>query len=255
MSIEIIPIPAFKDNYMWLLHNGRDAVVVDPGESEPVEQYLSEHNLSLTYILITHHHWDHVNGLKALQDQWQCEVFAPADPRIEGQLTTVKEGDEINLKALDSTLKILEIPGHTLSHICFYNDQYLFCGDTLFSMGCGRMFEGQPAQFVASLEKLKNLPPTTEVYCGHEYTLNNIEFALTIEPNSHEIKALKNSVIKQRKQNKPTLPVQLAQELKLNPFLRTNEIAFQASLSEKLGTAIEDQVSCFALLRNDKDEY
>ena len=255
MQIEIIPIPAYQDNYIWLLHNGQDAAVVDPGESEQVEQYLIEHNLKLKYILITHHHWDHVNGLVSLQKNWDCEVFAPIDTRIPGDLTSVKEQDQVHLPELELTFNVFEIPGHTLTHICFFNDLWLFSGDTLFSIGCGRMFEGNPTQFVDSLNKLKSLNPNTAVFCGHEYTLNNINFALTLEPNHDGLQKLKQEVQKKRNNNEPTLPVTLGQEFSLNPFLRIDTPELQKALSNQMGKLIEDEVSCFAQLRLSKDQF
>ncbi len=255
MSIKIFPIPAFDDNYIWILHNDEYAVVVDPGSSAPVDQYLAAHNLTLTHILITHHHWDHVNGLESLQADWGCQVFAPKDDRIPGDLAYVQEHDSIQLPELDINFKVIETPGHTLSHICYFNDAWLFCGDTLFSIGCGRMFEGQPAQYLNSLEKIRKLPPNLQVYCTHEYTLSNLEFALHIEPENQGLQKLKKTVTAKRKMNQPSLPVLLQQELCLNPFLRTNDPELKNALNQYLNKTITSPIDCFADLRQAKDQF
>lgn len=255
MTLKIHPIPAYQDNYMWIIHDDTHAVVVDPGQAAPVDDYLAEHQLTLTHILITHHHWDHVNGLALLQADWNCEVFAPIDTRIPGKLTTVKANQRIEIPQLKLSFEVIETPGHTLSHICYFNDQWLFCGDTLFSMGCGKMFEGNPAQYVKSLHQFKHLPATIQMCCGHEYTLSNINFALSIEPDNESIKLLKKQVQAKRNQNLPSLPTSLQQELQLNPFLRTDETTIKQALSKRLDIKIEDQVSCFAYLRQCKDEF
>jgi len=255
MNLKITPIPAYDDNYIWVLHNHEHAAVVDPGLSAPVNDFLAAHNLTLTHILITHHHWDHVNGLESLQADWGCQVFAPEDSRIPGQLTVVKENESIELGDLGVSFQVIETPGHTLSHICYFNEKWLFCGDTLFSMGCGRMFEGEPKQYLNSLNKLKKLSKKTQVYCTHEYTLSNIEFALSIEPEHMALLNLKQSVTNKRHQNQPSLPVTLLQELTLNPFLRTDDPVITLALGQKLGINIDDETSCFAHLRTCKDEF
>lgn len=255
MKIKIVPIPAYQDNYIWILHDDENAVVVDPGLAAPVEDYLTRHQLNLTDILITHHHWDHVNGMEELQNHWDCPVYAPDDSRIPGRLTLVEEGQSVALKKLKIKLQVIATPGHTLSHICYFNQQWLFCGDTLFSMGCGRMFEGEPAQFVNSLNKIKALSPETWVYCAHEYTLNNLDFAQSIEPDNAAIEAKKEKVLALRHKDQPSVPVKLGSELALNPFLKTDQTAIQTALEHKFKTQINDEVSCFALLRKCKDEF
>ncbi len=255
MSIQITPIPAFNDNYIWLLHNEKHAVAVDPGDAEPVNKFLADNNLQLIQILITHHHWDHVNGLEELQTMWSCEVFSPRDERVPGNLTHVDEGDLVYLPELDIKLSVLSTPGHTSTHICYYNDQWLFCGDTLFSMGCGRMFEGTPEQFNTSLEKLKKLSPDTQVYCTHEYTLSNIDFALSIEPNNKEMVVLKAEIRNKRQNNQPSLPTTMKRETQLNPFLRTEDASFRQLLSDIRKVNINDKVTCFAMLRRLKDHF
>lgn len=255
MKLKITAIPAFQDNYIWAIHNNRYAVVVDPGTAEPVNDFLAEQKLTLSQILITHHHWDHVNGLEALQNKWECPAYAPLDSRIPGDLTIVEEHQTVDLPELGLTFHVIETPGHTLSHICYYNQDWLFCGDTLFSVGCGRMFEGTAEQYVKSLNKIKALPPETAVYCTHEYTLSNIDFALSIEPNNQDLKAQKQQVKLLRQQQLPSLPVKLGQELLMNPFLKVNQPGFQALTQDRFKDEINDQVSCFSALRTAKDKF
>ncbi len=255
MTVKIIPIPAFDDNYIWLLHNGKQAWVVDPGDATPVQRHLDRHGLTLCGILITHHHWDHVNGLEQLQKQYACPTYAPSDDRIPGQLIRVKEGDVVNIPTLDLQFKVLETPGHTLSHVCYHNDAWLFCGDTLFSMGCGRMFEGTAEMYVSSLHKLKQLAPETLVYCTHEYTTTNVTFAQTVDPHNLQLKKYANQVLASRQQNLPTLPTVLCRETQLNPFLRTHEPTIQDAVERHFQQTAADEVSCFAGLRQWKDQF
>ena len=165
MTLCIHPIPAFQDNYIWTIHNETNAIVVDPGESAPVENYLAKHQLKLQAILITHHHHDHINGVESLLQQWNCDVYGPADSRIQCKYIRVKEQDLVAIDALKLNFKVIETPGHTLTHICYFNDKWLFSGDTLFSIGCGRMFEGTAEMYVESLQKLKQLDAETALYC------------------------------------------------------------------------------------------
>ena len=255
MTLCIHPIPAFQDNYIWVIHNETKAIVVDPGESKPVENYLTKHQLKLQAILITHHHHDHINGVESLLQQWNCDVYAPADPRIQFEYLTVKEHDLIEIDALSLNFTVIETPGHTQSHICYFNENWLFCGDTLFSIGCGRMFEGTPEMYVASLHKLKRLNPETAIYCTHEYTSSNLDFALAIEPENQPLLAYKNHVSHLRAAGKASLPSTLKTELKLNPFLRTNDPHFQRNMAKELQQTCDDEVTCFALLRKLKDNF
>lgn len=255
MTNKIIPIPAYQDNYIWILHNDQHAWVVDPGDAAPVQRYLDQHGLSLCGILITHHHWDHVNGLEQLQEQHDCPAYAPNDDRIPGQLTRVTEGDVVKVPELNLQFHVLETPGHTLTHICYHNDTGLFCGDTLFSMGCGRMFEGTPEVYLDSLDKLKSLPPETRVYCTHEYTTTNVTFARTVDPNNERLKKYADQVAATRQQNHPTLPTILQREMQLNPFLRTHESTIQEAVTQQFQHTVTDAVSCFAGLRQWKDQF
>jgi hydroxyacylglutathione hydrolase len=255
MKLKITPIAAFQDNYIWVIHNDEHAVVVDPGTAAPVNDFLAAEQLNLSQILITHHHWDHVNGLEALQAEWKCPVYAPLDSRIPGDLTIVQEQQLVKLPELGLTFHVIETPGHTLSHICYFNQDWLFCGDTLFSVGCGRMFEGTAEQYVKSLNKIKALPPETAVYCTHEYTLSNLEFALSIEPNNQELKAKKQHVQLLRQQHLPSLPVKLSQEMSMNPFLKANQLEMQTLTQQRFSCEINDEVTCFAMLRKGKDKF
>lgn len=255
MNHTITPISAFNDNYIWIIDDGQQAVVVDPGEAAPVNQYLTDQQLTLTDILITHHHWDHVNGLVELQEQHGCQVWAPVDERIPGKYTTVQEGQTIKLAAMNLTFKVMATPGHTLTHVCYVHQDWLFCGDTLFSLGCGRMFEGTPEQFNESLNKIKALPDSLQVFCTHEYTMSNIQFARHIEPDNADIAAYEAQVQQRREAKLPSLPSQLGLEKQLNPFLRTHQAKLQQAVSAISGQPIMDEVSCFAHIRSLKDQF
>ncbi len=255
MKTTISPIPIYDDNYVWVIDDGHYAVVVDPGLAEPVDDFLLKNKLTLCAILLTHHHWDHINGLQALYENWRCEVYGPDDDRIPAVQTIVKEGDVVHIKPLELSFTVMATPGHTTSHICFYNDDVLFCGDTLFSLGCGRMFEGTAEQFVNSLNKIKSLPAELMVYCTHEYTLSNIAFVESVLPESDAIQQKKEWAKSLRKRNQPTLPVKLKDELSLNPFLLTDSHSFQQHLNRIYNADVADEVSAFTLLRTAKDNF
>lgn len=221
MKIEAIPL--LKDNYAWLLY-GDDgaAVIIDPSESAPVEKMLEEKGLRLTCIVNTHHHGDHTGGNAALKKRYRCTIAAPAADayRIAGMDIPLREGTVFSIGG--ANVEILETPGHTDGHICLYvpSEKALFCGDTLFAMGCGRLFEGTPEQMWHSLSKIRALPPDTRLYCGHEYTLSNGEFCLSIEPENKALQERMEQVRKTRAENKPTIPTTLALEERTNAFLR-----------------------------------
>lgn len=252
----VLPIPAFSDNYIWLLHNGKDAVAIDPGDAAAVERQLTKLQLSLTAILITHHHHDHTGGLTELQNRWQCVVYAPNDQRIDGKLTTVTEAQTIQLEQLNCQFKVLELPGHTVPHIGFYNADWLFCGDVLFSLGCGRMFEGNAEQFYQSLQKIKQLNPKTLVFAGHEYTQSNLDFALHLEPNKPELLNFQTRLNKLRDKQQPSLPSTLDFELNNNPFLRCDENPIQRRIKQlSKASKITQDSQTFALMRQLKDNF
>lgn len=229
-SIEIIPLSAFSDNYLWLIHNGKHALIVDPGDAEVVQSALKAYNLELDAILLTHHHADHTGGAASLQAYWQCPVYAPnAEHPAYAALnsTPVQNGEAIRFKHFDSlTCQILALPGHTLDHIAYYiNQHHLFSGDVLFGAGCGRLFEGTPIQMFASLQTIASLPLDTLIYPAHEYTTHNIAFALTVEPANSRLQQRAQETKLLRAHQRPTLPTTVALELATNPFLRCDALS------------------------------
>jgi hydroxyacylglutathione hydrolase len=221
--LHIIPLPAFDDNYIWLLHIANHAVVVDPGDAKPVLAALKQHKLILSHILITHHHADHIDGVaELLAFSPATIVYAPSYEQFNFPHIALKENDEINLPEIKQTFRIMHLPGHTLGHIAYVNDESLLCGDTLFGAGCGRLFEGTPMQMLSSLNRLKQLNDATKVYCTHEYTTKNIAFALTLEPNNADLFARQTQVQVLRAQQLPSLPSNIGLERLTNPFLRCN---------------------------------
>lgn len=245
----ITPLLAFQDNYIWAMHSPdkRSIVVVDPGDAQVVLSYLHSHQLSLSAILATHHHWDHTGGIAEL-----CQQF-PDIPVYSAK--NVKEGDEVFLPSLSLTFKVLEIPGHTLDHIAFVAPEILFCGDTLFSCGAGRIFEGTPAQMLHALDKIKALPKNTQIYCGHEYTLANIAFAKVVDPTNQALIAREKAVIALRKAHKPSLPVSLEIELQTNPFLRCTNQAIISAVENHYHCHLGSEVEVFAHLREWKNQF
>jgi hydroxyacylglutathione hydrolase len=218
--MRINPIKIFQDNYVWCLHDDSNACVVDPGDAQPVIDYLNQNNLTLTDILITHHHPDHIGGVAKLVEKYKCNVYSNIRSLAS---ILINENETIHIKSLNLDFKILSLPGHTLTHIAYYGNGVLFCGDTLFSCGCGYLFEGTYEQMYNSLLKIKNLAHNTLIFPTHEYTLNNIHFALEVEPNNTALLARYQECLTLREQNKPTLPVPLSTETATNPFLRCDQ--------------------------------
>ncbi len=253
--IEIVPLPAFKDNYIWTLRRGRHAAVVDPGEAAPVQSYLAREGLSLVAILATHHHPDHVRGIEALVRGAKIPVFGPRGEPIPALTQPLGQDDRAAIPALDASFSVLDIPGHTRAHIAYYGLGSLFCGDTLFACGCGRVFEGTPAQMLASLQKLAALPDETKVYCGHEYTLANIRFARAVDPGNAALAAREARAQRLRDAGRPTLPSTLGEERATNPFLRCAEPAVVESANKYLGSRMGDPVSVFAAIREWKNRF
>lgn len=261
MIQHIIALPAFEDNYIWLLRdNANNVCAVDPGDPQPVLDYLEKENCTLAALLITHHHPDHTGGITKLAEQESCPVYGPSDSHISGITRAVAEGDKITV--LGSTLAVLEVPGHTLDHIAYVNFDVapavapqLFCGDTLFAGGCGRLFEGTPEQMLTSLEKLASLPPATEVYCTHEYTQANLRFALACEPNNVVLAKRAEEVHALRAEKRITLPSTIGVELESNPFLRCEQAALQVSAEKFLGQMPSGKLQTFAAIRAWKDEF
>src|SRR5271155_4610038 len=232
------PVRAFADNYIWLIESPEQpsrVVAVDPGEAAPVIAELQQSGASLAAILLTHHHADHIGGVADLLKQGAVPVIGPDDTRIPQRTQTVRDGDRCELPELGLSFDILHVPGHTLSHIAYWGHGALFCGDTLFSAGCGRMFEGTPKQMNASLNRLRDLPPETRVFCGHEYTAANLRFALTVEPGNEVALDYQRSVDRIRAAGDPSLPSTLSLEIRVNPFLRCDRDSVRAAAEAHAG--------------------
>lgn len=253
---QVIPIQAFSDNYIWCLKNDNNAVIVDPGDAAPVISYLTANNLDLAAILVTHHHPDHIGGINELKTHFpDVIVYGPENSKIP-QVTQIVKNDEcIELAKIDAQFNVIEIPGHTLDHIAYFDDTSLFCGDTLFSGGCGRLFEGSPEQMMHSLEKLTNLPANTAVYCAHEYTLANLSFASHVEPNNADLKRYIATVNKLRENNQPSLPTSIGQELKVNPFIRAHSANIKQTCENHFNSELTDELSVFTATRKWKDNF
>jgi hydroxyacylglutathione hydrolase len=251
--MDIVPIPAFRDNYIWTLRDDRHAAVVDPGEAGPVRSYLKKEKLKLVAILATHHHPDHTGGIADLVADARVPVHGPRGEPIPALTHPVGQGDSVNVPELSALFSVLDIPGHTRAHVAYYGLGALFCGDTLFACGCGRVFEGTPEQMVDSLAKLAALPDDTKVYCGHEYTLANIEFARKVDPGNAELAAREERARRLRAAGKPTLPSTLGEERATNPFLRCAEPVVVESANKYLGARVADPVRVFAAIRDWKN--
>ncbi|MCC4116577.1 hydroxyacylglutathione hydrolase [Aromatoleum toluclasticum] len=254
-SADIIPLPAFRDNYIWLLRRGPWAAVVDPGDASVVEAALQEHGLRLVAILLTHHHDDHIGGVAELAARHHPAVFGPAGENIPGLTRRVGEGDEVVLDTLDLRFSVFAIPGHTTTHIAYHMPGVLFAGDTLFSAGCGRLFGGTAAQLHASLQRLAQLPGDTAVYCAHEYTLSNLAFARAAEPVNPERDAWLTECEALRAAGRPTVPTSIERERRINPFLRTDSPALLDAVTAQSGQRPADSGECLAALRKWKDVF
>jgi len=255
----LLPLPAFADNYIWMLHDTRHAVVVDPGDAAPVLQALRDHGLVLQTILVTHHHADHVGGVAQLREATGAAVYGPARERIPEPFTRLAQGQTV--LALGLAWQMLDVPGHTAGHIAYYcasvdGAPLLFCGDTLFSAGCGRLFEGTPAQMLASLDQLAALPGDTRVCCTHEYTLSNLRFARAVEPGNAALLHYQNQCEALRANGQPTLPSRMALERDINPFLRTRVAPVAAAAQAHApGADPRDAVAVLAALREWKNGF
>lgn len=249
-TVEAIPI--LRDNYAWAIHDGRCAALVDPGESLPILTWLSDRGIKLVAILATHHHADHVGGIPGLLARHPAPVFGPTRGTVPAR--SVADGEVLALPGLDWSLRVMATPGHTLDHVCYIGYGHLFCGDTLFSCGCGRLFEGSPAQMHASLTRLANLPGDTLVCCAHEYTLANLAFALEVEADNPALRARHEEALRLRKAGKPTLPVGLEVELATNPFLRCDRDSVRIAAARHFASPLQAGVQTFAAVRAWKDE-
>jgi len=254
--LRITPIPAFDDNYIWLLRRagGRIAAVVDPGDEDPVLETLACEGLTLGVILITHRHGDHTGGIQGLKAEFpEVEVLGPATERIPGRTASVAEGDQVNLPDIGIRLEVLDVPGHTRGHIAYYGEGALFCGDTLFAAGCGRVFDGTAVQLSASLARLSRLPSETLVYCAHEYTQANLGFAEWVEPDNQAVQERLRQTRALRAQGRPTVPSTLALELQTNPFLRVGRPEVRRAAEAYAGRALVGDAETFAVVRSWKD--
>ncbi len=252
------PVPAFSDNYIWVLHDGERALAVDPGEAEGLVQWLQQQRLRLDTIFITHHHGDHTGGVAQLREATGARVFGPARENVPAPLTGVKEGDTV--EALGVHFQVLDVPGHTAGHIAFYAPSVdglplLFCGDTLFSAGCGRLFEGTPAQMLDSLTRLAALPADTRVCCTHEYTLSNLRFALAVDPGNTALAEHASHCQALRERNLPTLPSSIGLERQINPFLRSHEPPLAAAAQTHDPSSSADALGVFTTLRAWKNVF
>jgi hydroxyacylglutathione hydrolase len=261
----IVPIPAFDDNYIWLLVDAQRtrAAVVDPGDAAPVVAALGQRGLALAAVLVTHHHRDHVGGLSALRTAYpQARVFGPHNPAIDGIDQRLVDGDAFRLDGFDAAFTVHAVPGHTLDHIAFFSSRIgqdprpvLFCGDTLFAGGCGRLFEGSPSQMMRSLGTLSGLPDDTLVYCAHEYTLANLRFARAAEPDNTDLADREREAIALRAASIETVPSSIGIERATNPFLRWNEPGIRASAGGRLGQDAPAAEATFAAIRQWKNEF
>jgi hydroxyacylglutathione hydrolase len=256
--LEVNPVRAFADNYIWLLHAPDDrtrVVAVDPGDAQVVRQTLQNDGLTLAAVLVTHHHRDHVGGVESLVQEFGVPVYGPARESIPGPFRALREGDDVELADVGLRFRVMDVPGHTAGHIAYVGHGAVFCGDTLFSAGCGRLFEGTPAQMLESLTRLSDLPGETLVYCTHEYTLNNLRFARVADPGNLATAAYEESCRQKRSREEPTVPSTIAREREINPFLRcassTVKQAAEAHTGRLLGTTTE----VFAAVRQWKDQF
>jgi hydroxyacylglutathione hydrolase len=249
------PLSALRDNYIWLFHKAGEAVVVDPGEAAPVLDALDTDKLRLRAILATHHHYDHVGGIRELKSRTGARVIGAAADGIDNLDEPVREKACVRIPELDMEFAVLDIPGHTAGHVAFHGQGWLFCGDTLFSAGCGRLFEGTPAEMYASLGKLAALPDETQICCGHEYTSANLRFAAAVEPGNPDIQRALEEAEACRQRGAATLPAPLGRERMINPFLRCREEPVIASAARRAGREISDPVDVFATIRAWKDSF
>lgn len=255
--LEIKPVAAFQDNYIWLIVNpdNNTVAIVDPGDADPVLNEINRNGLTPVAILITHHHADHTGGIPQLLQHYPVPVFGPAEESIPSLTHALREDDVVSIDQLGAEFSVLDVPGHTSGHIAYYGHDMLFIGDTLFLAGCGRLFEGSPAQMHHSLGKILQLPDVTRIYCGHEYTLANLRFAAAVEPRNIDITSRIEACTELRRQDRPTVPASLAEERKTNPFLRTDSPAVIQAAENHAGHSLHDQIEVFANIRLWKDNF
>jgi hydroxyacylglutathione hydrolase len=256
--LSVTPVRAFADNYLWLVQGLADAsraAVVDPGDARAVLAALQETATTLDTILVTHHHPDHVGGVAELVERTGAQVYGPAREPVPAAGTPLRGGDDVILPRLGLRFEVLDVPGHTAGHIAYYGHGAVFCGDTLFSGGCGRLFEGTPEQMLASLDALAALPDETRVFCAHEYTLANLRFAMTVEPENEDLRAWRDEAASLRDQDAPTLPTTIGREKRINPFLRSRADGVRRAAEAHAGAPLSTPVAVFAEIRRWKDGF
>ena len=255
--LKITPVPAFSDNYLWIAHpeGSGHALVVDPGDAAPVLRALEAADLDLDAILVTHHHTDHTGGVAELAAATGARVIGPAEESLPFPCERVHGGDRVDLPSMGLEFEVIDVPGHTAGHVAYHGHGVLFCGDTLFSAGCGRLFEGSPEQMLHSLEALATLPDETRVYCAHEYTMSNLRFAMNVEPDNPDLKAWQQEAASLRERDRPTLPTTIGRERRLNPFLRSRSASVRRAAEARAGRSLPTPVEVFAEVRRWKDGF
>lgn len=257
MTMTLKPLPSLTDNYIWLFinHSNSTAVIVDPGTAAGCENFFDQEGIQPVAILVTHRHWDHVNGIEQLVQRYNIPVFGPATEPVPCLTNPLSHDDRFSIPELKLDFQILDIGGHTEGHIGYLTNNRLFCGDTLFSAGCGRLLGGTAAQLHASLNRISQLPDETAIYCAHEYTLDNLRFAQAVEPGNRDIQSRIDEVKTLRRENLPSLPSTLQMEKRYNPFLRTRQESVMQAVAEHSGQQIANSEDCFRYLRMWKDGF
>lgn len=253
--LTVTALPAFQDNYIWVIHNDHYAIAIDPGDQAPLHAFLQLHRLTLGAILITHHHRDHTGGNAWLRQHYSCPIYGPHNPRIPTITHRIREPETLDFAELGLHLRVIDTPGHTLDHISYYGAKHLFCGDTVFGCGCGKLFEGSPAVMAQSLDKILALPDDTQIYCAHEYTLDNIAFARSIDAHNLALIARETADRNTRKRRQPTLPSTLALEKATNPFLRFHDLDMIAVAESYRGAKLSNPADVFGAIRAAKDAW